>query len=212
MDKRPFNLQTGLLMLGLNLFLLPAIGQDYMTRIAVKSCACVAELDTDQSQESLTIEFGFCILEAALPYEKQLKRDHDIELDRIEEQGQELGMLVGMEMASICPDELMILTGEAEEEIPEDEFLMLFEGEVTKIQSEQFVVFSVKNIEGKVLKFHWLTFISSDIELSENYKSLLGKDVRIYYEEYEFFDPRLDAYRDFNLIDELELIGLEIME
>lgn len=77
------------------------------------------------------------------------------------------------------------------------------EGIITKIENENFVVFSLRDETGKVTKFYWLTFIEADVDLSANYQSFLDKNVEIGYVKKEFFDPKINEYRTFNVIFDL---------
>jgi len=114
-------------------------------------------------------------------------------------------------MASICPDAFMDMANKMEdnedtsEETIEEEILE-YQGVVTKVEHETFLVFSVKDETGKTTKFYWLTFIEANIDLAEEYESLEGKKVHISYDFYEFFDSRINEYRNFNLIETFNLI------
>jgi hypothetical protein len=68
-------------------------------------------------------------------------------------------------------------------------------GVITKIENDHFVILSIKDEQGKISKYYWLTFIQSNTELSTKYKSLIGKKVNITYTSQDFFDPKLDEYR-----------------
>jgi hypothetical protein len=159
--------------------------------------------------DQFNMELGLCMLEASMPYQKQLKKDHGINWDRIDKEGEKLGRLIGMKLASVCPNSLMRMVKKVSPELMDDEDEeiddeLYAEGEIQKVEEEQFIVISVKEESGKVSKFYWMTFIDSDFDLANDYNSLIGKKAVLTYEEYEFFDPRLKEYRVFNVINALD--------
>jgi len=79
-------------------------------------------------------------------------------------------------------------------------------GKITQIERDVFVVFSVFDNSGKSMKFYWLTSVESNIDLANNYKTLIETDVKIKYITQEFFDPKIGEYRNFNVIEKIEKI------
>ncbi|TLX71150.1 hypothetical protein E9993_21010 [Labilibacter sediminis] len=185
-------------------FSLKAYSQDYMDVIAEKACECLSNIPDTLDEDRFNLELGLCMIEAATPYKKQLKKDYKIDMAKIDTQGEELGRIIGMKIAVVCPDALLKLVNKVgvteEEEITKNCFV----GEVTSIQESQFIVFSVKNEEGRLTKFYWLTFVDSDIEMTSSYQSLKNEKVSIDFVEQEFFDSRIGEYRTFNIIQKLE--------
>ena len=68
------------------------------------------------------------------------------------------------------------------------------------------MVFSVFDNSGKSMKFYWLTSAESNIDLANNYKTLIESDVKIKYYTKEFFDPKIGEYRNFNIIEKIEKV------
>lgn len=190
------------------LFLLAGalFSQDYMDEIARKSCDCLTNLAEGLEPDQFNMELGLCMIEAALPYKKQIKKDYDIDLDKIEVEGERLGRIIGLKMASICPSALVKITRQQmQEETEPDNVELSTQGLVTKIESDFFVVFSVKEASGKTTKFYWLTFVESDDDLPSSYASFKGKSVNIGYSPMEFFDPVIKEYRQFMVINSIAL-------
>jgi hypothetical protein len=189
-----------------------AFSQDYMDKIAIASCECIDNVSDTIPTDQFNMELGLCMLEASMPYKKQLKKDHGINFDKIESQGEKLGRLIGIKLASTCPNSLMRMVKkvnpeldfEEDEEIADDYEEMFTEGTVERVETEMFVVVSVKEANGKISKYYWLSFVESDFDLTNNHQGLVGKTVTISYDEYEFFDPRLKEYRVFNVINALD--------
>ena len=191
----------------------PLFSQSYMDEIAKKACQCMSEKNEETRDEQFVIEFGLCIISAAEPYKKRLKKDYKINFDNIftedsENTGERLGAIVGMKMVSYCPDLLLKVAqiGESESTPPALEQSVF--GKVVNIEDDVFVVVTLKEKSGKISKYYWLTFVELKYDFTENYSSLKDKDVIIEYEQHEFFDPKIKEYRYFSVITSIELLEL----
>lgn len=183
----------------------PVFSQDYMDEIAQKSCECLNTISDTLDTERFNLELGLCMIEAAAPYKKQLKKDYRIDFNKIDEHGADLGRLIGLRMASVCPEAVVLLAKKANDEETTLLAENLFEGQIVGIDDGKFVEFSLKDAQGKISKFYWFTFIESGVELSNHYQDLLEKTVQITYVTEELFDARIREYRSFNVIQKLEL-------
>lgn len=181
-----------------------SFSQDYLDKIASESCDCIVSVSDTLDEERFNLELGLCILESSRHYEKELKRDHKINFDKIDMYGEKLGTLIGLRMAGVCPDALISMVSKRSAEEDDDDSDDVMEGEVINIDDSKFVEFSVKDESGKISKFYWFTFIDSNMELSVNYKKLSGEFVLLKYKTEEFFDARIGEYRNFNIITKLE--------
>lgn len=191
---------------------LQGFSQEYMDKIAQQTCTCMKNLSDTVSTQRMYMELGLCMISAAEPYKKQLKKDYGIDLNGIDsgDEGEKLGKQVGFKMASICPDALIAMTSKVENDnsaknkTNDDE---LFSGRVTKIEKDFFVIFTITDTENKSIKFHWLSYAESNIELINNYNSLFDKDVKVKYYLKELFDPKIGEYRNFNIISKIEQLS-----
>jgi len=182
--------------------------QDYLDKIVEQACDCVGKLSEDLGTEGFTMQAGLCMIQAAEPYSKKLMKDYDIDLSKADVEGEALGRLLGLKMITACPEVIMRLAelaNDSEEEfeaVDEYEFLSS-SGLITEIIEEPFVVFTMKEESGKVVKMYWLTFVDSEFAMMSQYSALLGRKVTIEYSEVEIFDPRLKEYRNINIIEAL---------
>lgn len=183
-----------------------SLSQDYLEEIALKSCECISSVSDTLDVDRYTLQAGLCMIETARPYKKQLKKDHGIDFNNIDKDGEELGRIIAFIMASLCPDALLKMVNVVNNQENSESLERIVEGEITNISDDKFVEFSVKENKGKVSRYQWLTFIESTLELSTGYKKLINSDVRITYIVQEFFDPRIGEYRSFNIIQKLEII------
>ncbi|MBC7450795.1 MAG: hypothetical protein H7259_04840 [Cytophagales bacterium] len=175
-----------------------------MDKIVKESCSCADNVSDTLQTEERNMQLGLCMINAAMPYKKQLKKDYDIDMDKIETEGEKIGRFFGLKMASVCPNVLMKMSQGAKEKEASSEVKSI-KGIITAIESDFFVTFSLKDNTGKVTKFYWLTFIESEIELVDSYKTMMGRSVEIQYEAQDFYDPKIQDYRLFNVILQLEL-------
>lgn len=181
------------------------IAQDYLTKITNESCECLSNIDESEDRDKFNMELGLCIIDASIPYKKELKRDHNIDLDNIIKDGTRLGELIGIKMAGSCPNQILRMTESADLE-DYDDGSSYASGTITKIEKEQFIVFTLKDENGRSMKFHWLYYVDSEIDLPSEYSNLVGKKVGVYYYEDDLFDARIDEYKLFNVIEEINLI------
>ncbi len=184
-----------------------AFSENYMDDIALKACDCLNSVPDTLDTDRFNIELGLCMINAATPYQKQLKKDYKIDFNKMDTQGEEFGRIIGLRMVSFCPNSLLKLVNQVSTKqyktIPEN----MIEGWVTAINDEKFVEFSIKDEFGKITKYHWLTFIESSSNLLTDYKTLTNKFVQITFTPKEFFDARIGEYRTFNIIEKLEIIN-----
>jgi hypothetical protein len=183
--------------------------QKYLTKIAEESCSCLENISDTSNPTQINMEMGLCIIDASMPYKKQLLKDYGIDMDLIDQYGEKLGRLVGVKLASVCPNTLVKVTRltQNKEETQEEVYsnVQIVNGRITKIEQDQFVVFSLKDEMNKISKYYWLYGIESDYDLVSKFMDLLNNEVSITFETLEFFDPKIEVYRQFKVIKELSV-------
>ena len=178
-------------------------GQDVVDKITEETCSCISQIQ-DNDSEQLKAKMGFCMISAAQPYEKQLRRKHDIDLKTLEsnsETSAKLGQLIGMRMAGMCPDQLLRIQETAEGSEEKQKTAL---GNVTGIDKGDFLTIRIKNNqeEGRYL---WLQPFDNSEEIEKNLDNLTGKNVRITYREVSLFDAETRSYRNFRVITNMLL-------
>ncbi len=190
-----------------SLVLSQAGAQDCLDIIAEKTCECLQDLPDTLDTDQFNLRLGLCMLEAAMPFEKQLRKEYGINLEMIDVEGERLGRIIGLRLATNCPEGLELITRmNSDEPETEDPVIGSVMGEVLAIDDQAFVVFSIKEQTGRISKYFWLTLITADDQLIYTYPSLVGRTVNISFEQKEFFDPRIAEYRTFNIIRDLVLM------
>lgn len=193
------------------LIIMSGYAQDYMDKIVAECCECLEEVPDSLNKQEASMKMGICMLNASQPYAKQLKKDYGIDLNKMDRgEGEKLGRMVGVRLATACPSSLMKIVNRVKPELLEeaaaDEATLNSEGTVTAIESNTFVSFSVKDEDGKTSKYYWTTFIDNDIDLATDYEAIKGKKVYIEYTEEEMYDPRLKEYRKVRIVTAIALL------
>lgn len=207
-----------LLSIGIILASLTSVrAQDYMDEITQKSCECIENIKPNVNKDLIAGKLGLCMIQASLPYKKELKKEHKVDLDKMnEKEGHKLGTIIGLRLAGVCPESLLKMTnlmneGKVDEiiieELDEEEFKSdskQTKGKIINIEKDLFVVFNIEETNGKTSKFIWLNFVQSNIDLPEQWESLKGKEVSVLYtRDAQFFDPKINDYRIFLILEKL---------
>lgn len=181
--------------------------QDYIDKITLQTCDCMKKISDTTNYEKLTMELGLCMISAAEPYKKQLKKDYGINLNNMNEsEGEALGKVLGMKMATACPESLMKMYGKVNSNDKESTTQLESIGKITNIERDVFVIFSVFDNSGKSMKFYWLEPVESNVDLANNYRTFIETTVKIKYGQKEFFDPKIGEYRNFNIIHKMDKV------
>ncbi|WP_294265831.1 hypothetical protein [uncultured Chryseobacterium sp.] len=189
------------------LILLFATGfsQDYKAGIAISACECFKKLKAENTDpEILETKLGFCIINAAEPYAKQLKKEYN--LDILRDESSETGKLVATWILKECPDLFLEMVDHEEKngaKVRSSE--MSVSGTVSRIEKDEFIVFHIVASDGNLTKLYWITTIQSGLDLPKEYASLLQKKVTFRYYRNEIFDAVTNNYRNLNIISALKM-------
>lgn len=183
-----------------------AFSQDYIDEIVTQTCDCFSKVPDTLSTDILQMKLGVCMITASEPYKQKIKKDHNINLDNLDKSaGEKLGRLLGVKFAGECPDAIFKMQGKKSSVVKQPETLTLT-GTITKIETNGFVTFYLKDETGKITTFYWLEFIECDCDLPSTYTSLTGKLLSISYKSNEYFEPKLNQYRQYFCITKMKLI------
>lgn len=185
----------------LTLFSISTYSQDYMETLTQKTCDCLKSKEESEDEKLSKQQIGICIIQEAYNYQEELLSEHNLDMNNLDRDGEALGKLIGSKMIAKCPDILLELSSE-EEEID----IYEVQGKVLKINEEGFVSLSVKCEDGKKMTFYWLTFVSSEMDIQNDFPELKNKTIKLEYELFELFDPKIKEYRNFNIISSIQLV------
>lgn len=177
--------------------------QVYMNDILDKTCNCVNNIKDTTNAKEYQMSLGGCLLNSSMPYKKEIKKDYLIDLDKFEEDVPKLGQIIGLKMATYCPKVMSKLTNMFKEDKVKNQTFNI-KGVISKIDNELFVIITLTEENGKLTKFYWLTMLDSKKDLMHEYKTLIGKNVEMTFKKEEFFDPKIDEYRIYNVIKSID--------
>ncbi len=178
--------------------------QEYKAKIGQTACECFKKVKAENPDPKvLETKMGFCIINAAEPYAKQLKKEYN--LDILRDQSSETGQVVAAMILRECPGLFMEMInlekkGSAGKASPG----ISVSGTVTRIEKGNFIIFHVTGEDGNLIRLHWVTAIDSGLDLPREYNSLLNKKIDAVYEKNEIFDPGINDYRNINIISSLK--------
>lgn len=186
-----------------------ALAQDYKKKIARSSCECITKVaDEIKDPKTREMRLGLCMITAAMPYSKELKRDYNIDVNNVgaesEKSFESLGGAIGIVMATECPDIFTSIFTETDDSSSTSGTEFLLNGMVKKIEKENFIVFHVIGDNNNLTKFYWVTSIESNLDLPKEYNMLLNKSVNISYYTAEIFDAKNSDYKNLNIISSLK--------
>jgi hypothetical protein len=193
----------------LSLFCLNAKSQDILDVITKEVCSCANEkkdILKDAASEKAQMQLGLCIISSFSSHEKEVTAKYG---NVMEAEGamEKLGGDVGIKMASVCPDVLMMFAdmesefGEETEEIP----ALTLEGKIIEIKPEQFLTVIVKDNSGRNHTFLVLTFFEDSNLFIEN-KLKKNDKVSVQYWEQEFYDAKVKDFRYYKVIQGIKKI------
>lgn len=183
--------------------------QDVVDKISKDACKCMEGVKmVDNDKEGYETQLGLCFFTAAMPYEKDLKKKHGIDLNNMSDKdGEKLALLIATRMAAHCPDMLITLAslddeeeGEASPTQAEIEAAnsSTLDGEVTGSRKEGFVTLTVRSASGRSVELLWLEFFMGAEQLNNG--NAQGKKGQFSYVERELFDAASGTYRKYNVL------------
>lgn len=181
--------------------------QDVLDKIARESCDCLNALDrTTMKGDALQMQLGLCMMKAAAPYEKELRKQHKVDMARLDsDTGERLGELVGMRLVSVCPDFLAMISEMQEETEPAtpDAPVTSVNGTVTGLRDRQFSTVLVKDVSGRTVELMRLEHFPNADMLAGT--AATGLSATFFYTMRELYDPVAGTYRSTNV-----LVGMEM--
>ena len=185
-----------------------AWAQGYLDTVTLKTCECVDQYDASTAQTNFQVYLGLCVINSSQPYMKQLEKEKGVKADDMTESVKRIGELVGERMVVICPKTIEKITTEMSKESSSESTAVSTSyelGTVIAIDKNGFVIFTIKNEEGKSSKFYWLSEVQSDMDLITKFESLLNKQVEASYTLSELFDHKSMEYRVFKVLSSINL-------
>lgn len=179
---------------------------DYMDDVVSKACSCLEDISPEVTGQGLEMQMGICILNAASSYRDEILADYGLDLNKMDREGEKIGVLIGGKMAAECPNVLVAVTQRTSNDgLSESVETLVTQGTVKEVTTDFLIYFSIKTEKGRTEKFYWYSFVDSEIDLIRQYSEMKNKNVTIEYHKEEFFDPKIMEYRPINVIDVLNM-------
>jgi len=184
----------------------PLHAQDVLDRIAVSTCDCINAVDRKEVKgEALQMQLGLCMMQAAAPYDKELRKQYKVDMSRLEAgSGERLGELVGFRLVAKCPEFLEFVAEMQNEGATEvaQAVVAKVSGSVTGLRDRQFSTVLVKDVSGRTVELLRLEhFPNADLLAGAGATGVKGTFL---FTVKELYDPVAGTYRAHNV-----LVGLE---
>lgn len=182
----------------------PVHGQDVLDKISGEICPCVGDLNGQVPKDTLTIKLGVCMISAAMPYQKELKKKYGVDLKRLDgPTGERLGQLVAVKLVTTCPGFAELAMRLAEEDAPPPPpgpSLRTVQGTIQEITPSQFLTITVRTDHGPSYEFLLLDHVPNIEQVSQEPAKAKGFYAKWDYEEREFYDPYTRTYKTFRVL------------
>ncbi len=184
--------------------------QNVMNTIAEETCACGKKIDfTNTSSAEIEMSFGFCILESFSNHKAAVEKHYGKPMEITDDSFEKFAEDVGIQMVGVCPELFIKMAGNddmldmmLEEEETEERFTA--SGKVHKIEKSQFLILHLNNDQNSLMKFIFLYDATNSSMLRDD-GFLKDKNITVEYSKMEFYDPKIDDFRVFNVIDGITL-------
>lgn len=173
--------------------------------LADEMCNCALEKDLSTLTEN---DLAMCMLPALGKYGDQLDKfgislSSDAEMEK-------LGEKIGLKAAVRCPqifakfvEEELNSNDEYNEEILEES--VVYTGEVKRVEVKDFVTLYIK-YNGQTKKVFWMSEVESSVDIYNGFDQLQSKQVEFTLYEATLFDPKINDYRNFQILETLNII------
>ncbi len=145
-----------------------------------------------------TTSLGLFMLKMYDKHKNSLNKEGiKLEVAKGREGGRELGQKIGINMVKFCPEALIMLAEEDENEtegnLEADEIVFSVSGKLKSISGDEISIISLKDENGKTQKFIWLNnFEGSDRLITSN--KIKNLKVKVSYKNLEIYSPKLKEY------------------
>jgi len=189
-----------------------SMAQDYLDKITKEICPCMDDLNETLPQDSLNMKLGLCFLTASMPYEKELRRKHGIDLSNFnEEAGERLGSLLAVKLIGTCPKFAAMAMRMAQQEAapppppsgPVPNVRTVY-GSVQSLTPSQFLTLTIKTDDGPSYELLLLDHVANIDQVSQDPAKAKGFHGKWSYVEREFFDPYTRTYKTYRVLTGLE--------
>ncbi|PHS07979.1 MAG: hypothetical protein COA88_07660 [Kordia sp.] len=189
-----------LLLLSINMFSQESI----MDKVANATCEYLQQDEIKSlTSDEMTAKLGLFMLSFYSDHEREFE-SAGVKVDwNSGKSGEEFGQSIGIKMAGLCPDILMLLAGSTSDTDDYESFVI--EGKLKSITGDEFSYINIKDTLGKSQKFLWLSNFKGSDRLIDADK-IKGIKVNVTYKKTECYSPKLKEYIIVKEIVEIEYL------
>jgi hypothetical protein len=179
---------------------------------AVKMCEYMNENTADRkfnSKKEVELFFSEAFLQTCMPFV-----DRFLEVEGLQkfdnESGRQIGMKVGMKMATNCPAYIKLIGKMMEDKIIEtpeiiDNIQELVKGKVTEVISDGYQFLKIKDQNGNIKRVLWLFNFEGAATYNNDPKKLIGKTVSVSCNQVEIFFAKSNSFGKEKMIVKIKV-------
>lgn len=182
---------------------LPA--QKSIDRLSDATCNCLvqSQVDTVKTSPGLEKLITTCMMSNMMADLDRIMKDMKLK-EFNADAGREIGTRVGMKMATTCPKFMQAVSAVREAKVDSAAHVTAatgistgtVQGTITKIDSAGFVWFTVKEADGSLTRLLWCHSFAPSADLIKNYKTYVGRNVKIGWQLINIWLPDVKGYYD----------------
>lgn len=184
---------------------------DVFDKIADRTCDCISKKDFKKiKKEEVTTEAGLCILSAYSELESEVPKKSRINF-KDEKSLEQLGIQVGLKMATKCPDALRIMSGDidptASATSGDSNAKMENEisGTIKSAKTDTYQTLTIHDSDGRNTSLLWISYFPGSDKLIEIKENLVGKMVSVKFVSQEIYYPATNTYLTQKVITSISL-------
>jgi len=197
--------KTLLLMLLFPILLLGQKKEAVYKKLANLTCDCAAK--KAQEKNLTSYDLGICIFDALDQLDVKDRKTISYNPDKKIETGMDIAKNVGVEMAIICPNYIKITKDEDPPVVDSTQAIEIktIKGSIDSMVSNGLKFIYIIDDNHLKKEFLWLDAFEGD-SLFIKGKAAIGDSIEIQYIETNYFDPKENTYRKYNVISSIKLL------
>lgn len=197
--------KTLLLLLLFPIFLLGQKKEAVYKKLANLTCDCSKNKGKDKKLSEA--DLGICIFESLDKLDEKERKTINYDPDKKMESVEKIAESVGLEMAIICPSIISAMSEEEPPKVIEDQpaIANTIKGNIDSMVANDLKFIYIIDDNHLKKEFLWLDTFDGD-SLFIKGKAAVGDTIEIKYVEKNYFDPKANSYRKYNVITAVKLL------
>ncbi len=186
-------------------FLLGQKKEAVYKKLANLTCDCAKNKGKDKKLSES--DLGICIFESLDKLDEKERKTINYDPDKKMESVEKIAESVGLEMAIICPSIISAMSEEEPPKVIEDQKTIAntIKGNIDSMLANDLKFIYIIDDNHLKKEFLWLDAFDGD-SLFIKGKAAVGDTIEIQYVEKNYFDPKANSYRKYNVITSIKLL------